>query len=175
MPEPAYAARSRTREDAALAAVDHPPTAIPPCTATMDIVADDDRTTVALRGDLDLGSRRLLPELRDALELSGSGIDLRLDAVGFCDCSGINTLLDLHTHAVAQGKTVTVRSSGRAVNRVLALTGTRGLFPDAVDDADAHPAGARTGGDGEHGLRAGIAHPRRAVRTRPTAAAPFGR
>ncbi|MEU1850640.1 STAS domain-containing protein [Streptomyces sp. NPDC019990] len=175
MPEPAYAARSHTRKGAAPAAADDPPTAVPPCMATMAIAPDDYRTTVTLEGDLDLGSRRLLPGLRDALTLSGSGVDLHLDTVGFCDCSGISTLLDLRTHALGQGKTVTIRSSGRAVERLLGLTGTRELFTDVVD-ADAHTAEGRPGGDGEHDLHSGehdvhpgIVQPRRAEHARPTA------
>lgn len=83
-------------------------------------------------GELDLGSRRLLPDLYDILALSGSGIDLRLDAVGFCDCSGLNVLLDLRMRALDLDKTVAVRSSGRSVERVLDLTGTRELLTNAV-------------------------------------------
>ncbi|WP_030953111.1 ANTAR domain-containing protein, partial [Streptomyces sp. NRRL S-481] len=167
MPEPAYAARSRTGEGAAAAATDNAPTAVPPCMATMDVTPDDDRMTVTLWGELDLGSRRLLPDLHDILALSGSGIDLRLDTVGFCDCAGINVLLDLRTHALDQGKTVTVRSCGRAVDRLFDLTGTRELFTDVAGTA-AHVADARTDGDADRDLRAEVTQLRRAMQTRPT-------
>ncbi|MEV5353634.1 STAS domain-containing protein [Streptomyces sp. NPDC052693] len=107
-------------------------TALPPCRATLDVTPAGDRMNVTVRGELDLGSRRLLPELHDALALSGSGVDLRLDAVGFCDCSGLGVLLDLRTRALDQGRTVTVRSCGAAVGRLLDLTDTRKLFEDTL-------------------------------------------
>ncbi|WP_244204313.1 ANTAR domain-containing protein [Streptomyces africanus] len=147
-------------------------TAIPPCMATMDVMPDGDRMTVTVWGELDLGSRRLLPDLHDILTLSGSGIDLRLDAIGFCDCSGLNVLLDLRLRALDEGKTVTVRSSGRAVERLLDLTGTRELFAAPGP----HQDGVRPAADGEHGpgaaddreLRAEVTQLRRAMQTRPT-------
>ncbi|MER7897132.1 ANTAR domain-containing protein [Streptomyces sp. NPDC096046] len=143
--------------------------------ATMDVVPDGDRMSVTMWGELDLGSRRLLPELHDMLALSGSGIDLRLDAVGFCDCSGLKALLDLRAHAVAQGKTVTVRSCGAAVERLLGLTGTRELFEDTGPreggDTDpregALPATAPPQED-DQDLRAEVTQLRRAMQTRPT-------
>ncbi|MDQ0752285.1 anti-anti-sigma factor [Streptomyces africanus] len=150
----------------------HSVTAIPPCMATMDVTPDGDRMTVTVWGELDLGSRRLLPDLHDILALSGSGIDLRLDAIGFCDCSGLNVLLDLRLRALDEGKTVTVRSSGRAVERLLDLTGTRELFAAPGPQE----GGARGAVDGEPGpgaaddreLRAEVAQLRRAMQTRPT-------
>ncbi|GGS38742.1 hypothetical protein GCM10010270_04950 [Streptomyces violaceus] len=186
MPEPAYSVRSRTHEGAVSAASDSAPTAVPPCMATMDVAPDGDRMTVILWGELDLGSRRLLPDLHDILTLSGSGIDLRLDAIGFCDCSGLNMLLDLRMRALDQGKTVTLRSSGLAVERLLGLTGTRELFSDSGPGAGettpsaariaspreeaARPAGSgtapREGADQE--LRTEVAQLRRAMQTRPT-------
>lgn len=186
MPEPAYSARSHTHEGAVSAASDSVPTAVPPCMATMDVAPDGDRMTVTLWGELDLGSRRLLPDLHDILTLSGSGIDLRLDAIGFCDCSGLNMLLDLRMRALDQGKTVTLRSSGLAVERLLCLTGTRELFSDSGPGAGGttpsaariaspreeavRPAGfgtaPREGADQE--LRTEVAQLRRAMQTRPT-------
>ncbi|MFJ4534581.1 ANTAR domain-containing protein [Streptomyces tibetensis] len=138
--------------------------------ATMDVVADGDRMTVTMWGELDLGSRRLLPELYDMLTLSDGGIDLRLDAVGFCDCSGLNALLDLHARAVDQGKSVTVRSCGVAVERLLDLTGTRELLTDSGRTEDAPPAPSGTAPPEEDGqdLRAEVAQLRRAMQTRPT-------
>ncbi|MFE6093382.1 ANTAR domain-containing protein [Streptomyces massasporeus] len=171
MPEPAYSARSQTQEDAVLTATDSAPAAIPPCTATMDVIPDGDRMTVTLWGELDLGSRRLLPELYDMLTLSGTGLDLRLDAVGFCDCSGLNTLLDLRTRAADEGKTVTVRSCGIAVERLLDLTGTRELFADCGRSESTPPAAAPAADppeeDGQD-LRAEVTQLRRAMQTRPT-------
>ncbi|MEU0245423.1 ANTAR domain-containing protein [Streptomyces sp. NPDC006235] len=157
----------------------HSVTAIPPCMATMDVMPDGDRMTVTVWGELDLGSRRLLPDLHDILTLSGSGIDLRLDAVGFCDCSGLNVLLDLRLRALDEDKTVTVRSSGRAVERLLDLTGTRELFAAPGQHQDgAHPAtGGQPGQEAaddqetradDRELRAEVTQLRRAMQTRPT-------
>ena len=176
MPERAYSARSHPQEGAVPAGDGSAPAAIPPCMATMDVVPDGDRMTVAMWGELDLGSRRLLPDLYDLLTLSGSGIDLRLDAVGFCDCSGLNTLLDLRTRAADQGKTVIVRSCGIAVERILDLTGTRELFTDSGPSTSAaRPAAPDTAapdtappGEDDQDLRTEVAQLRRAMQTRPT-------
>ncbi|EPJ36360.1 hypothetical protein STAFG_6591 [Streptomyces afghaniensis 772] len=138
--------------------------------ATMDVAPDGDRMTVTVWGELDLGSRRLLPELHDILTLSGSGIDLRLDAIGFCDCSGLNMLLDLRMRALDQGKTVAVRSSGRAVERLLDLTGTRELFtaPGSHQVSPADDDEPAPGAADDEDLRAEVAQLRRAMQTRPT-------
>ncbi|GAA2761135.1 hypothetical protein GCM10010103_01760 [Streptomyces paradoxus] len=171
MPEPAYSAVPHPREGAVPTAGDSAPAAVPPCMATMDVVPDGDRMTVSMWGELDLGSRRLLPELYDMLTLSGGGVDLRLDAVGFCDCSGLSTLLDLHTRAVDEGKTVTISSCGLAVERLLDLTGTRELFTaPARPERPAPPARPDTGPTEESSqdLRAEVAQLRRAMQTRPT-------
>ncbi|MFF5840837.1 ANTAR domain-containing protein [Streptomyces massasporeus] len=139
----------------------------------MDVVPDGDRMTVTMWGELDLGSRRLLPELYDMLTLSGTGLDLRLDAVGFCDCAGLNALLDLRTRAVDEGKTVTIRSCGIAVERLLDLTGARELFVDSGGSESspspppAAPASTPPEMDGQD-LRAEVTQLRRAMQTRPT-------
>lgn len=171
MPEPAYSARSHTHEGAVSAASDSVPTAVPPCMATMDVAPDGDRMTVTLWGELDLGSRRLLPDLHDILTLSGSGIDLRLDAIGFCDCSGLNMLLDLRMRALDQGKTVTLRSSGLAVERLLCLTGTRELFSDSGPGAGGrHPRPPASRARGRRPCaRPGLARPRGRAPTRSCA------
>ncbi|MER7476100.1 ANTAR domain-containing protein [Streptomyces sp. NPDC126510] len=139
--------------------------------ATMDVVPHGDRMTVTMWGELDLGSRRLLPELYDMLALSGGGMDLRLDAVGFCDCAGLNALLDLHARAVDEGKSVTIRSCGVAVERVLDLTGTRELFTDSgrtEGAAPPAPSGAAPPEEDGQDLRAEVTQLRRAMQTRPT-------
>ncbi|MFF7733277.1 ANTAR domain-containing protein [Streptomyces sp. NPDC007984] len=159
----------------------------------MDVVPDGDRMTVTLWGELDLGSRRLLPELYDMLTLSGTGLDLRLDAIGFCDCSGLNALLDLHSRAAGEGKTVTVRSCGVAVERLLDMTDTRELFADSGRPESAPAPAACAANPREEGgrptadppeeddrptahppeedsqdLRAEVTQLRRAMQTRPT-------
>ncbi|MFK8843856.1 STAS domain-containing protein [Streptomyces sp. Ac-502] len=63
-----------------------------------------------------------------ALGHSVHGLDLHLDAVHFCDCAGLGTLLRLRSRAQQQNKTVTIRTSNRAMTQLLDLTGTRRLF-----------------------------------------------
>ncbi|MER6180966.1 ANTAR domain-containing protein [Streptomyces sp. NPDC001652] len=90
---------------------------------------DGDRMTVTVRGDLDLAAdQELQQSLRSALTDSGKGIDLDLDGIEFCDCSGLNTLLGIRQQALDQGKTVTIRAISPAAERVFALTDTLPLF-----------------------------------------------
>ncbi|KKD02604.1 hypothetical protein TN53_39625 [Streptomyces sp. WM6386] len=106
---------------------------------------DGDRTTVTVRGDLDLAADQQLQQaLRSALTDSGKGIDLDLDGVEFCDCSGLNGLLGIRQQALDQCKTATIRTISPAAKRVFALTGTLSLFTpedemDQEDDAS-HPS-----------------------------------
>ncbi|MDQ0602082.1 anti-anti-sigma factor [Streptomyces canus] len=90
---------------------------------------DGDRTAVTVHGDLDLAADQELQQaLRSALTDSGKGIDLDLDGVEFCDCSGLNTLLGIRQQALDQCKTVTIRAISPAAERVFALTNTLPLF-----------------------------------------------
>ncbi|WP_369195202.1 STAS domain-containing protein [Streptomyces djakartensis] len=136
MPEPAYAARPPARPATVEAAGAGAPADLPACSADLAVTVDGDRTTVTLRGELDLGAHRLLPGLIDVLDLSDSGVDLRLEAVAFIDCAGLYVLQVLRERARAQGRAVTVRSSSPAVERLLALTGTRALFTGPERGAD---------------------------------------
>jgi anti-anti-sigma factor len=90
---------------------------------------DGDRTAVTVRGDLDLAADQELQQaLRSALTESGKGIDLDLDGVEFCDCSGLNTLLGIRQQALDQCKTVTIQAISPAAERVFTLTNTLPLF-----------------------------------------------
>lgn len=135
---------------------------------------DGDRVRVEVRGELDLDtSERLRGALRQALRHSVRGVDLDLKGVTFCDCAALNILLALRLRALKQGKTVVIRVSGAAVDRLLALTQTRELF--AAPDADGQDAAARDGRgaaqvseDFVEDLRIEVAQLRRAMQTRPT-------
>ncbi|MFB9506349.1 ANTAR domain-containing protein [Streptomyces aurantiacus] len=88
-----------------------------------------ERMTVVVIGEIDMATfRRLRRSLRDALAESVSGVDLDLTRVSFCDCAGLNVLLDARQHASAYGRTVTIGSAGPAVVRLLALSDTSSLF-----------------------------------------------
>ncbi|WP_200418405.1 anti-sigma factor antagonist [Streptomyces sp. Y2F8-2] len=173
MSEPAHSARSHSAKGTQRPKSDTRPAADWPCLATVDIVADGDRTSVTVRGELDLDAVPLIrSEMHEALHRSGSAIDLDLRAVGFCDCSGLNLLLELRQRALRQGKTVAIRAASPPVGRLLELTGTRQLFahpaPDAKDSR--RPGGHDTNAchDADQDLRSEVSQLRRAMRTRPT-------
>ena len=162
MPEPAHSAQPLTAADSR-----------PPCLASIEAVVAGDRVDVICRGELDIGARWLQPELYAALNRSATGVDLDLEGVGFCDCAGLNVLLDLRREALDQGKTVTVRSCGPAVGRLLDLTGAGELFKAAeydspvASDSDPDPE-PEPEVDVDEELRLEVAQLRRAMRTRPS-------
>ncbi|MET7476564.1 ANTAR domain-containing protein [Streptomyces sp. NPDC005648] len=148
-----------------------------PCLATIRSAADGDRVVVAVRGELDIGAGHLRSALNDALDRSATGVDLDLAGVGFCDCGGLNVLLELRKRALAESKTVAVLDCSPGVGRLLDLTGTHELFvsPDP-GDPDSGPADVLEGGvlDGraprgnvDRELRTEVDQLRRAMRTRP--------
>ncbi|MFF3469090.1 STAS domain-containing protein [Streptomyces sp. NPDC001984] len=158
---------------------------------TFDVLVDGDRTTVTVRGELDIDvDWELDHALRAAVTRSVWGIELDLSGVTFCDCSGLNTLLAVRLQARRQSKTVTIRAASPAVHRVLTLTGTWPFFK-AADDSDSDtsddagpeaapeisadrapppaplPAPAWADGADER-LRTEVIQLRRAMQTRPT-------
>ncbi|MEU4084376.1 STAS domain-containing protein [Streptomyces aureus] len=88
-----------------------------------------DPALVAVEGDLDLASsRRVRERLMKALDESAGGLRLDLGGLAFCDCAGLNLLLELRCRALDQGKTFTVHAVGPAVGRLFDLTGVRELL-----------------------------------------------
>ncbi|MEU2789904.1 ANTAR domain-containing protein [Streptomyces sp. NPDC007100] len=149
-----------------------------------DVLAHGDRMRVAVRGELDLDAcRRIERDLYDVLSRSARGVELHLDGVPFCDCSGLNMLLRLRLRALVQNKTVVIRTGSRAVERLLDLTGARELLmyptpdgPDAPSAAapsrssheDTHQEDGRDHDRNHHrDLPAEVAQLRRAMQTRP--------
>lgn len=131
------------------------------------------RRILALRGELDLDTGQWLrADLFRALDHAADGLDLDLAEVEFCDCSGLNILLSLRQHALQKGKTVVIRSTSPAVERLLDVTGTRHLFmPPGPEDEDTrcpivHEAIPPKGD--EQDLHLLVAQLRRAMETRPT-------
>ncbi|MGW7042484.1 ANTAR domain-containing protein [Streptomyces avermitilis] len=91
------------------------------------------RQVVVAYGDIDVDTESILHRaLREALDHSVSGVNLDLGAVGFCDCAGLNVLLRMRRHALAQGKTFAVQTAGPAIERLLTMTGTLSLFDIAA-------------------------------------------
>lgn len=172
MPEPA---QPLGVEGAGRAEGDGEPAVLVPCLVAVDVVPDGHRMRVSVRGELDFGGQLLRRDLDEALRRSDSGIDLDLTALEFCDCSGLNILLGLRQRALGQGKTVAIRGSSPAVERLLDVTGARDLFAHPGPDDEATGATASTarhdvrpGQETEQGLRAEVTQLRRAMVTRPT-------
>ncbi|MCH5677420.1 ANTAR domain-containing protein [Streptomyces gilvus] len=170
MPEPAHAAQPRTSQDTDDAVVGGGPSSVSPCLAGIHVLPVGERTAIRIDGELDFGSRQLRDGLEEALDGSASGVDLDLGEVGFCDCAGLNLLLDLRRRAMDHGKTVTLRVSCPSVDRLLELTGAWELFPQAAPASKSAGAAPdervpRVDVDGE--LRREVAELRRAMRTRP--------
>lgn len=120
---------------------------------------EGDRVVVAVRGELDLDSaEQLAHTLRAALGAAVGGVDLELGGVEFCDCSALNVLIGLHEQGLKQGKTVTLRTVGPAVERLLTLTGTRMLFdvPGQTPCPAGSGDGARAGAAGRGDARAAV-------------------
>ncbi|MFH8347626.1 ANTAR domain-containing protein [Streptomyces sp. NPDC018045] len=171
MPEPARRTPPFTELDAERAtdritAVSPAPE---PCLLALEVTADGERTRVTVLGELDLETgRHIEPGLHAALGASFHGLDLHLGAVRFCDCAGLGALLRLRTRALKQNKTVTIRTSNHAIDRLLDLTGTRGLFDGpAPNDRPAAPFPAGTHEEDDQDLRTEVAQLRRAMQTRP--------
>ncbi|WP_328672633.1 ANTAR domain-containing protein [Streptomyces sp. NBC_00328] len=120
------------------------------------------RTLVVVAGEIDIDTAQPLQHnLCAALAQACQGLDLDLARVDFCDCSGLRVLLRLRSLALAQGKTVHIRAAGRAVERLLMLTGTAPLF------APSNGAGPHLDGKYEKDLLAEVIDLRRAMRSRP--------
>ncbi|MEU1803566.1 ANTAR domain-containing protein [Streptomyces sp. NPDC019937] len=169
MPEPAQPV---VEKGVGHAEGDGEPVAPTPCPAAADIAPDGDRMRVSLRGELDLSGQLLRGDLHEALRRSASGVDLDLTALTFCDCSGLNILLNLRLRALGQGKTVVVRGSSPAVERLLDVTGTWDLFvPPGPDDGGTAPTARHDANPREEtrqDLRTEVRQLRHAMRTRPT-------
>ncbi|MFI8998594.1 anti-sigma factor antagonist [Streptomyces sp. NPDC053542] len=173
MPEPAYSEQSPIGQGSGREQSCLPMAAAPPFLAAIDVLPDGDRVIATIQGDLDLDAAHWLRSyLRQALSRSARGVDLDLHKVEFCDCSGLNLLLILRQRALEQGKTVILRCSSPAVERLLDLTSTQNLFtPPNPDDKHMTSSTAHDPGppkETDQDLHALVAQLRRAMRTRPT-------
>lgn len=150
-----------------------PPEENPPQALAITVHPDGDRVVVRVCGELDLDTvERFQEVLGEAVDRAVGGVDLDFGNLAFCDCSALNTLLRMRLSALEQDKTLALRSAGPAVERLLAVTGTRELFPGP--DADGSPNAPAPAPDEEppggldEELRVEVAQLRRAMQTRPT-------
>ncbi|MFF7969431.1 STAS domain-containing protein [Streptomyces sp. NPDC007903] len=87
------------------------------------------RNRVIVQGELDLVSGdQIRAHLVEALTASSSELELDLSGLSFCDCAGLNVLLELRQRALSQGKAVTIQAVSPTVDRLLDLTGAQELF-----------------------------------------------
>ncbi|MFJ3803636.1 anti-sigma factor antagonist [Streptomyces sp. NPDC090088] len=136
-----------------------------PTPVTLNVDANGDRLVVTVRGELDLDSDQQLQQtLSDALDHARGGVELDLAGVDFCDCSALNVLLRVHHRARADAKTLVLRASSPAVERLMALTDTRPLFTAAPRKPDQQPPPTHSDDD----LATENAQLHRAMETRAT-------
>ncbi|WP_051814290.1 STAS domain-containing protein [Kitasatospora sp. MBT63] len=109
-----------------------PPAAGSVDTVTCEITPGPDRTSAVVRGVMQLDTADRLEEALDtALRSTGTGMDVDLSAVTFCDSTGLNVLLRLRLAAAAEGRSLAVTSASPQVRRLFEITGTTSLFsPD---------------------------------------------
>jgi anti-sigma B factor antagonist len=92
------------------------------------VLAEDDAggTVVHIAGQVDLATAADLEgRLRDALERRPGPVVLDLAGVDFIDSSGLNVLLAAHRSHPGR---LRLGPTSRRVDRVLEISGTRGLF-----------------------------------------------
>ncbi|MFI1206798.1 anti-sigma factor antagonist [Streptomyces sp. NPDC020802] len=167
----------------------------PAASLQIETHAAGERMTLTATGEVDIDTYPCLQHaLRTALGESVRGVDLDLTGVDFCDCTGLNVLLHVRRRALADGKTVVVRSASPAVERLLTLTDTSSLFapaPVAGSDKELRDQDPRPGAthstteesplsddaidavdavetvDAEQDLRVEVVQLKRAMQTRP--------
>jgi anti-anti-sigma factor len=115
-----------------------------PAPVTLNVDTAGDRLVVTAPGELDLAGGQLLRQtLSEALDhATKGGLELDLADVDFCDCSALNVLLHVRHRARQSARSVVLRASGPAVERLLALSGTLSLFTagSAEHPPEAHDA-----------------------------------
>ncbi|MDH6706664.1 anti-anti-sigma factor [Kitasatospora sp. MAA19] len=89
---------------------------------------------VMVAGELDHDNAH---HLRRALTAALAGlptlVEVDLGAVTFCDCGGLNALLQGRRQALAFNRAMRVRAASPQVSRLLLLTDTAGLLDGAAD------------------------------------------
>lgn len=104
------------------------------------LAVEGDRVRATVRGEIDLDVAGGLDEtLGRALQASGTGLDVDLSGVPFCDSSGLNLLLGLRSTAHRTDRTLAITAASTQVERLLAITETTGLFTPAATERPAGP------------------------------------
>ncbi|MFE4831780.1 STAS domain-containing protein [Streptomyces sp. NPDC056672] len=94
---------------------------------------DGDVTGLWLVGELDVdGTATLRAALADCFARGSDCVVLNLRGLRFCDCAGLNVLLEAKATADRIGSELCVEGARAQVARLLALTGADELFADRV-------------------------------------------
>ncbi|MGW5640860.1 anti-sigma factor antagonist [Streptomyces sp. NPDC003832] len=153
-----------------------PASYLPPLSLTVHTGAHGTHTLVTAAGEIDCNSSPALGQiLQDALERSANGVEVDLARIAFCDCSGLHVLLRVRRQARETAKTLCVRVSSPAVQRLLELTGTLDAltsgptpFLGAEEDSSRQPQDTELGAaQADDAVRTENDQLRRAMQTRP--------
>ncbi|MFE9636141.1 STAS domain-containing protein [Streptomyces sp. NPDC006463] len=94
---------------------------------------DANTTVLRLVGELDMDiTVQLRAALADCFARRSDRVVLDLRDLRFCDCAGLNVLLEARVTADRIGTDLCVTGARAQVARLLALTGVDGLFADNV-------------------------------------------
>jgi anti-sigma B factor antagonist len=84
---------------------------------------------LSVRGQLDLEAASLFREALSRAGMLRRPVALDLSEVDFIDGSGLNLLIDAHSHARCMGRELAIVSASRRVLRLIAVTGTADRLP----------------------------------------------
>ncbi len=88
-----------------------------------------DVRVVTVRGDLDLATvEPVRARLLHALDAQPDQLVVDLNECGFIDASALGMLLDAHRTCARRGARLTLAGCSTRVQRLLSLTGLRGVF-----------------------------------------------
>ena len=86
-------------------------------------------TTVVLAGELDVAADDDVRRVLQDVVRRGGPVVLDLTGLRFCDVPGMRALVAFSRDAAEHGVRLEVRGAGGQVDRLLDLTGTRGVLP----------------------------------------------
>ncbi|GHH82078.1 hypothetical protein GCM10018781_66330 [Kitasatospora indigofera] len=96
---------------------------------TVGFTTTGGRLRARLKGEIDMDvADPLRHVLARALTRGGTGLDIDMSDVEFCDSCGLDTLLRLRLQARDQGHAVTITDASPQVRYLLTLTETADLF-----------------------------------------------
>ncbi len=91
---------------------------------------------LVVRGDIDITGGPVLDAAILEREPTGAEVVIDLHAVSFIDSSGLRSLLSAARRAQERGSRVILRNVGRALGRLLEITGTTDQFVIERDNVD---------------------------------------